>query len=138
MKQVAGSLRLDLSQFRDLAAFAQFSSDLDKATKNRIERGRRVTEILKQPQYQPVSVEKQVIIIYAATSGYLDDIPLDDVSAFEAGLYRYMDANHPEIGQEIMEKSVKARNKMSPDLLKSMSAAIEEYKKVAQTSSPAR
>ncbi len=131
MKQVAGSLRLDLSQFRDLAAFAQFASDLDKATKDRIERGRRVTEILKQPQYQPVPVEKEVIIIYAATNGYLDDIPLDDVSAFEAGLYRYMDSNHPEIGQEIVEKSVKARNKMSPDLLKSLGAAIAEYKKIA-------
>jgi F-type H+-transporting ATPase subunit alpha len=71
------------------------------------------------------------MIIYAATNGYLDDIPLDDVSAFETGLYRYMDANHPEIGQEIVEKSVKARNKMSPDLLKSLGAAIEEYKKIA-------
>src|SRR5579883_993818 len=99
MRQVAGSLRLDLAQFRELAAFAQFSSDLDKATQNRIERGRRVQEILKQPQYQPVPVEKQVMIIFAATNGYLDDVPVDKVSDWETAFYRYMDANHPEIGE---------------------------------------
>ena len=81
MKQVAGSLRLDLAQFRELAAFAQFASDLDKVTKGRIDRGQRLTEILKQPQYQPVPVEKQVMIIFAATNGYLDDVPVDQVAA---------------------------------------------------------
>ena len=131
MRQVAGSLRLDLAQFRELAAFAQFSSDLDKATRSRIERGRRVTEILKQPQYAPIPVEKQVMIIYAATTGLLDDVPLDLVSAWENGLYRYMDANHPEIGQEIVEKSVNARDKMSDDLLKRLTDAIKEYKQTA-------
>ncbi len=131
MRQVAGSLRLDLSQFRELAAFAQFASDLDKATRNRIDRGRRVTEILKQPQYAPVPVEKQVMIIYAATNGYLDDVPLDLVSAWEQAFYRYMDANHPEIGQEIVEKSVKARDKMSDDLLKRLGDAINEFKQTA-------
>ena len=84
MKQVAGSLRLDLAQFRDLEAFAQFASDLDKATKERIDRGRHILEVLKQPQYQPVPVEKQVMIIYAAINGYLDDLPLDQVSAWES------------------------------------------------------
>ena len=98
MRQVAGSLRLDLAQFRELAAFAQFASDLDKATKSRIDRGQRLTEILKQPQYAPVPVEKQVMIIYAATNGYLDDVPLDQVAEWETAFYRYMDANHPEIG----------------------------------------
>jgi F-type H+-transporting ATPase subunit alpha len=132
MKQVAGSLRLDLSQFRELAAFAQFSSDLDPATRARIDRGRRVTEILKQPQYQPVPVEKQVMIIYAATNGYLDDVPLDLVGEWESSFYRYMDANHPEIGEEIIEKSVKARNKMSQDLLQNLRNAIEEFKKTAE------
>src|SRR5439155_12728240 len=131
MRQVAGSLRLDLAQFRELAAFAQFASDLDKATKSRIDRGRRVTEILKQPQYQPVAVEKQVMIIYAATNGYLDDVPVDQVSAWESAFYRYMDANHPEIDEEIIEKSVKARDKMSEDLLKQLNSAIEEFKKTA-------
>jgi F-type H+-transporting ATPase subunit alpha len=131
MRQVAGTLRLDLAQFRELAAFAQFASDLDQASKNRIERGRRVTEILKQPQYSPVPVDKQVMIVFAATNGYLDDVDLDLVSQWEAGLYRYMDANHPEISEEMIEKSVKAREKMSDDLLKKLRAAIEEYKKTA-------
>jgi F-type H+-transporting ATPase subunit alpha len=131
MRQVAGTLRLDLAQFRELAAFAQFSSDLDKATRSRIDRGQRVTEILKQLQYQPVPVEKQVMIIYAATIGYLDDVPVEQVSAWEQDLYHYMDANHPEIGEEIIEKSVKARDKMSEDLLKKLNAAIEEFKKTA-------
>ena len=131
MKQVAKSLRLDLAQFRELAAFAQFSSDLDKATKSRIERGQRLTEILKQPQYQPLPVEKQVMIIYAATNGYLDDVPVEEVSTWEAAFYRYMDANHPEIGEAIVEKSVKGKEKMSDDLLKQLRAAIEEYKQTA-------
>ena len=131
MKQVAGSLRLDLAQFRELAAFAQFSSDLDKATKSRIDRGQRLTEILKQPQYQPVPVEKQVMIIYAATNGYLDDVPVDKVTAWEVAFYRYMDANHPEIGEAIIEKSVRGKDKMSDDLLKQLRAAIEEFKQTA-------
>src|SRR5579884_1659940 len=132
MRQVAGSLRLELAQYRELAAFAQFGSDLDKATRARIDRGRRVTEILKQPQYQPVPVEKQVMIIYAATNGYLDDVPLELVGEWESALYRYMDANHPEIGEEIVEKSVRARNKMSPELLQNLRNAIEEFKKTAE------
>lgn len=131
MKQVAGSLRLDLAQFRDLEAFAQFASDLDKATKERIDRGRHILEVLKQPQYQPVSVEKQVMIIYAATNGYLDDLPLDQVSAWESTFYRYMDTNHQAIISEIIEKSVKGREKMSKPLLERLSAAIEEFKKTA-------
>jgi F-type H+-transporting ATPase subunit alpha len=131
MKQVAGTLRLDLSQFRELAAFAQFSSDLDKATQNRIDRGRRVMEVLKQPQYSPVPVEKQVIIIYAATNGLLDDVPLELVSRWETGLYNYIDANHPEIPQEIIEKSVLVKNKMSPDFLTKLKDVVNEYKKTA-------
>ena len=131
MKQVAGSLRLDLAQFRELAAFAQFSSDLDKVTKARIDRGQRLTEILKQPQYQPVPVEKQVMIIFAATNGYLDDVPVDLVGPWETAFYRYMDANKAEIGQNIIEQSVTGKNKMSDDLLKQLRSAIEEYKQTA-------
>jgi F-type H+-transporting ATPase subunit alpha len=131
MKQVAGSLRLDLAQFRDLEAFAQFASDLDKATKERIDRGRHILEVLKQPQYQPVSVEKQVIIIYAATNGYLDDLPLDQVSAWESAFYRYLDSNHQALISEIVEKSIKGREKMSKPLLERLNAAIEEFKKTA-------
>ena len=132
MKQVAGSLRLDLAQFRELAAFAQFSSDLDKATRSRIDRGQRLTEVLKQPQYQPVPVERQVMVIYAATHGYLDDVPVDLVVKWEPAFYRYMESSHPEIGQEIIDKSVKGKEKMSDDLLKRLDAAIEEFKKTAE------
>jgi F-type H+-transporting ATPase subunit alpha len=131
MRQVAGSLRLSLSQFRDLAAFAQFSSDLDKATQSQIDRGRRITEVLKQPQYQPVAVDKQVMIIYAATNGYLDDVSLDLVADWETGFYRYMDSNHPEIGQEIIEKSVNGKDKMTDALVKKLGDAINEYKQAA-------
>ncbi|HEY3993728.1 MAG TPA: F0F1 ATP synthase subunit alpha [Ktedonobacteraceae bacterium] len=128
MKQVSGTLKLDLAQFRELAAFAQFSSDLDKATKQRIDRGRRLMEILKQPQYQPVPVEKQVMIMYAANSGYLDDVELEKVAGWETRFYRFMDSTHPEIGEEIVAKSVNGKEKMSKDLLQRLGAAIEEYK----------
>jgi F-type H+/Na+-transporting ATPase subunit alpha len=131
MRQVAGTLRLDLAQFRELAAFAQFASDLDKATKSRIDRGQRLTEVLKQPQYQPLSGEQQVMIIYAAISGYLDDVPVDKVTEWEAGFHRFMAASHPEIGQAIVDQSVKGGQKMSDDLLRQLNAAIEEYKQTA-------
>ncbi len=138
MKQVAGMLKLDLSQFRDLEAFAQFSSDLDKATKARIDRGRHLMEILKQPQYQPVPVEKQVLIIFAANNGYLDEIPLDQVAAWETGFYRYLDANYQDILSEIIEKSVRGREKMSNDLISKIRAAIEDYQKTAAPASDQR
>ncbi len=135
MKQVGGTLRLDLAQFRELAAFAQFSSDLDKATKSRIDRGQRLTEVLKQGQYRPMAVEQQIIIIYAATKGFLDDVALDKVAEWESGFHRYMPANHPEIMDEIIEKSVKQKNKMSGDLLKKLDDAINEYKQTVAPSS---
>src|SRR5947209_2163917 len=97
MRQVAGSLRLDLAQYRELAAFAQFGSDLDKATQAQLHRGQRLVEILKQPQYQPLPVEKQVAIIYAGTNGYLDPIAVGDVRAYEEELYRFLDSRHPGI-----------------------------------------
>ncbi len=131
MKQVAGSMRLDLAQFRDLEAFAQFASDLDKATKARIDRGRHLLEVLKQPQFQPVPVEKQVMIIYAATNGYLDEVPLDLVPTWEAAFYRYMDTNYQDIQATIVEKSVKGREKMNKDLLQKLGAAIEDFQKTA-------
>src|SRR5216683_3401656 len=131
MRQVAGSLRLDLAQFRELAAFSQFASDLDKATRSRIDRGQRLTEILKQPQYAPIPVEKQVMIIYVATFGYLDDVGLEKITEWEAAFYRFMDASHPEIGAEIVEKSVNARDKMTDDLVKRLGDAINEFKQTA-------
>src|SRR5947199_1471657 len=107
MRQLAGTLRLELAQFRELEAFSQFASDLDKDTRARLDRGRRTQEVLKQPQYQPIPVEKQVMIIYAVTNGYLDDVPVELISAWEQGLYRYMEANYSDLIAEIVEKSIK-------------------------------
>jgi F-type H+-transporting ATPase subunit alpha len=132
MKQVSGTLKLDLAQFRELAAFAQFSSDLDKATKARIDRGRRLMEIMKQPQYQPISVEKQVLIIYAANNGYLDDVALDKVAEWETKFYRFIDTTHPELSEEIVSKSVSGKEKMSKELMQRLNAAIEEFKQTAE------
>jgi len=105
MKQVAGRLRLELAQYRELAAFAQFgTTELDKTTRARLDRGQRITEILKQPQAAPMPLEKQVMILYAAINGYIDDIPLDKVVAFETNFHRFMEANHPEVGESIVKK----------------------------------
>src|SRR5205807_2283867 len=104
MRQVAGKLRLDLAQFRELAAFAQFGSDLDKATQMQIARGQRMVEILKQGQYQPLPVEKQVLIIFAAVNSYLDDIPVEQCRKFEEELYRFVENGHPDLLQQIREK----------------------------------
>jgi F-type H+-transporting ATPase subunit alpha len=131
MGQVVGQLRLNLAQFRDLEAFAQFSSDLDAATRAQIDRGRHIQEVMKQPQYHPVAIENEVMIIYAATNGYLDDVPLELVAEWEQGLYRYIDANHREIIDEMIEKSIKGKEKMSNDLLQRLGKAIEEYKQTA-------
>src|SRR6185312_2550593 len=104
MKQVAGSLRLDLAQFRELQAFAQFGSDLDKATQSQLARGERLAEILKQPQYQPMSVEKQVLVIWAATNGYVDDVAIENVRRFESELLQFVENSHPGLLQAIREK----------------------------------
>ncbi|MCS7041847.1 MAG: F0F1 ATP synthase subunit alpha [Bryobacteraceae bacterium] len=123
MKQVAGSLRLELAQYRALAAFAQFGSDLDKASQAQLNRGRRLTEILKQPQYRPLPVEKQVLILFAGVNGYLDDLPVEACQPFEAELYRFADASHPEILAEIREKKA-----ISEDLKARMEAMLAEFK----------
>jgi F-type H+-transporting ATPase subunit alpha len=104
MRQVAGTLRLDLAQYRELAAFAQFGSDLDKATQAQLARGQRLVEILKQPQYQPMEVEKQVLILWAATSGKLDDIPVDQARRFEADFTRFVETSHPATLSALREK----------------------------------
>ncbi len=104
VKQVAGGLRMNMSAFRDLAAFAQFGSDLDKATQSQLNRGQHLQEILKQPQYEPVPMDHLVISVYAGTRGYADGIPLNQTRAWETGLHRYIDASFPEIGKDIMEK----------------------------------
>src|SRR5207302_6318065 len=104
MRQVAGTLRLDLAQYRELAAFAQFGSDLDKSTMNQLNRGRRLVEVLKQLQYQPLPVEKQVIIIYAATNGYLDPIPVEQVRVYEMELYKFLDSRKASLLSQLAEK----------------------------------
>ena len=104
MKQVAGRLRLDMASYRELAAFAQFGSDLDKVTQNRLNQGQRMQEILKQPQYEPVSLENQIITIFAGTNGYASEVPIDRMLQWETDLNRYMETSHPEIGKEITEK----------------------------------
>ncbi len=127
VRQVAGSLKLELAQFRELQAFAQFgTSDLDAATVRQIERGRRITELLKQPQYSPVKFTHEVIILFAAVNGFLDDIDVAKVRAFETGLYEFMDSNHPEIDAEISEKMI-----LSGELEEQLRAAIREYKQTA-------
>jgi F-type H+-transporting ATPase subunit alpha len=104
MKKVAGTLRLDLAQYRAMEAFAQFASDLDAASRAQLERGRRLVELLKQDQYVPLPVEKQVVIVYAGTNGFVDKLPVESLREFESELYRFIDANHPEVWQEIREK----------------------------------
>ena len=122
MKQVAGTLRLDLAQYRELEAFAAFGSDLDKATQAQLTRGARLVEILKQPQYQPLSMEKQVSILYAGTRGFLDNYPLDVLAKYEAGLYTFLEERHPKIFTELAEKQ-----EISDDLDKTMAEALKAY-----------
>src|SRR5689334_11335240 len=104
MRQVAGSLKLELAQYRELAAFAQFGSDLDKATQNQLNRGKRLVEILKQDQYKPLSFSKQIVIIFAGTNGYLDDLEVEQIRSFEAGLLEYVESMSPRLLDSIMEK----------------------------------
>jgi len=123
MRQVAGKLKLDLAQYRNLAAFAQFGSDLDKATRDQLDRGARLTELLKQPQYEPVRLDRQVMVIYAATNGFMDDVPVEKVRAFETAFYRFMEASHPQVGEAIMTK--RELDAATEELLKK---AIQEFK----------
>lgn len=125
MKQVTGSLRLDLAQYRELAAFSQFGSDLDREAKRRLEKGKRITEILKQGQYDPMAVEKQVMILFAATGDFLMDIPVPKIRLFEKRFLEYMDTHHREIGQTILEKK-----ELNDELRSALSGAINEFKEV--------
>lgn len=124
MKKVAGKLKLDLAQFRELAAFAQFGSDLDKATREQLDRGQRLTEILKQPQYQPYSLEKEIEIIFAGANGYLDDIPIEKVPSFETNFLRFMEASYPDIGRRILET-----RDLDKDNEAALRRSIEEFKR---------
>jgi len=124
MRQVAGTLRLDLAQYRELAAFAQFGSDLDKSTMNQLNRGRRLVEVLKQLQYEPLPVEKQVVILYAATNGYLDPVPVERVRAYEMELYKFLDTRRAALLSALAEKKA-IDDTIKPEL----NAALEEFGK---------
>jgi F-type H+-transporting ATPase subunit alpha len=122
MRQVAGSLRLDLAQFRELAAFAQFGSDLDKATLNQLNRGRRLVEVLKQPQYQPLAVEKQVTIIYAANNGYLDAVEVEHLRAYETELFRFLDTRRAQLLTTLASKA-----QIDDELKAGLNDALKEF-----------
>jgi len=123
MRQVAGSLRLDLAQYRNLAAFALFGSELDKTSQSQLNRGEHLVEILKQPQYQPLPIEKQVVIVYAGTNGMLDDLPVNQCRAFESEFYRFLDASHGPMLQAIREKKT-----LDDELKSQLNTVIKEFK----------
>jgi F-type H+-transporting ATPase subunit alpha len=123
MKQVAGTLRLELAQFRELAAFAQFGSDLDKATQAQLARGERLTEILKQDQYKGLDVVKQVIVIFAGTQGFTDDLDVEEIHSFEAGLIQFLDSAKSSLLQKIASEK-----QLSDELRSEVLAALKEFK----------
>ncbi|MEW6034557.1 MAG: F0F1 ATP synthase subunit alpha [Chloroflexota bacterium] len=126
MRRVAGRLRIDLAQYRELAAFAQFgTADLDKATKSQLERGQRITEVLKQPQYSPMLLEKEVTILYAVIGGYLDDIPVERAAAFESGFHRFMETNHPVVG-----KTIARDRELTKETEEALKKTIAEFKSI--------
>ncbi|HEB8244745.1 TPA: F0F1 ATP synthase subunit alpha [Campylobacter jejuni] len=122
-KQVSGTLKLDLAQYRELQAFAQFASDLDEASRKQLERGQRMVELLKQPPYSPLSVEKQVVLIFAGTKGFLDDIAVSRIKEFEDGIYPFIEAKHPDIFEQIRSKKA-----LDSDLEEKLAKAINEFK----------
>ena len=122
MKQVAGQLRLDMAAFRELAAFAQFGSDLDKATQARLDRGRRLREVLKQPQFSPMPIATQIVVIYAATNGYADEVKLVDMIDWENELVRYAESSHPDLLKAILDEK-----QITPEIEKQLKAALEDF-----------
>ena len=131
MRSVAGRLRLDLAQYRELEAFASFASDLDAATKRQLERGARTVEVLKQGQYEPMPVEQQVMIIYAVTNGYIDDVEIGQIRAWEKGFHEFMAAQYPQVGERIRAEKV-----LSKETEADFKRAIDEYKKLAGKGTP--
>jgi F-type H+-transporting ATPase subunit alpha len=123
MKKVAGPLKLDLAQYRSLAAFAQFAGDLDKATRDQLNRGEKLSEITKQPQYQPLPVERQVAILYVATKGKLDDVPTPRVREFEAQFYRFLESEHPEVLKNLAEKKA-----LDDEITSGLDKAVDSFR----------
>jgi F-type H+-transporting ATPase subunit alpha len=132
MKRVAGTMKSELAQFRELAAFAQFSSDLDRSTRAQIDRGQRLTELLKQPQYAPVSLENQVVSIFAGTNGLIDDVPVPQVREFERQLLEFMGTQHPDILKTIAESK-----DLTKETEQALRSAIEEFKRGSTFAQPA-
>jgi F-type H+-transporting ATPase subunit alpha len=130
MRKVGGSLRLDMAQYRELEAFAQFGSDLDKATQQQLNRGRRLVEVLKQPQYQPMAAEKEIMILFAGSQGYLDQWPVEAVSEYEKQMLEFMDGKYPDLLQEI-----KDQGDISDELEPKLTAALDEFKDIFQPTS---
>jgi F-type H+-transporting ATPase subunit alpha len=133
MRSVAGRLRLDLAQYRELEAFSAFASDLDKTTRAQLDRGMRTVEVLKQPQYEPMPVEQQVMIIYAVTNGFLDDVPVDVLRDWESGFHRFMAEQFPQVGQQIRETKV-----LSKETEAELERGIEAYKSREKASRESR
>ena len=125
MKKVAGTLRLDLAQYREVEAFSQFASDLDEATKSQLERGSRLVEALKQGQYVPLPVEKQVLLAFAVTNGFADDVNADQITAFEEKLYEFFEANHKDLLNSL-------QSDYSDEIISSLKTALEKFKGVYQ------
>jgi F-type H+-transporting ATPase subunit alpha len=132
MRSVAGRLRLDLAQYRELAAFAQFGSDLDKATQATLARGERLTEVLKQDQYKPLEMARQVVLIFAATNGFLDAYPVSDGRRYEQELYAVLETRRPALLKQITEK-----RDIKGELTETLKAALGEFAGVFQASAPA-
>ena len=122
VKQVGATLKLDLAQYRELAAFAQFGSDLDPLTQKQLNRGSRLTELLKQPQFQPLTWQQQTVILFAGTQGYLDDFQVKDIRAFEVGLYKYFESAHTALLADLTKKKT-----LDDDLRNDLHAALKEY-----------
>jgi F-type H+-transporting ATPase subunit alpha len=123
MKKVAGPLKLDLAQYRELAAFAQFASDLDRATRDQLTRGEKISEVIKQPQYQPLPVEKQVVILWVVTNGFLDDVPTARIREFEQNFYRFLEAERPEL-----LSTLAAKPELTDEIVDSLRKATSDFK----------
>jgi F-type H+-transporting ATPase subunit alpha len=123
MRKVAGPLKLDLAQYRELAAFAQFASDLDKATRDQLTRGEKTSEVLKQPQYEPVPVENQIAILWVVTNGYLDDLPTARIRDFEQRFYRFLETERPDV-----LKTLRAKPELTDEIVSALRDATESFK----------
>jgi F-type H+-transporting ATPase subunit alpha len=126
MKQVAGRLRLDYAQYRELEAFAQFASDLDAATQKQLARGQRIVEVLKQPQYGPMPVEQQVMVIYAVTNGHLDEVPVSKIRAWETEFLEFVTASRPELG-----RAIRTKRALDDELTARLTQAITDFQAIA-------